>query len=341
MAKLGDKLQLMAEAKSLTLDDVAAHAGVSAATVSRFINNPKVVAPATGDRIREAIAATGYIPNLLAGGLASSKSRMVAVLIPHLTDSIFNDTIEAMVEELAAAGTNVMLGLTGVSPVRTEELIRAALSRRADAIISSGPLNEATRELVQRSPSLFMQIWELPEDPIGLAVGFSHRDAGRDVARFLVSRGYQRPHLVTADGSRARMRSDGFLEEWRALGGGPVTEATVDIPSRFGHGRRVFADLRRLDELPDVVVCGSDYLAQGVIVEAQAAGLRVPDNLAVVGFGNSSIAGEMRPTITTIDIDGTRIAREAIAAIRRHGLGEALPERSIDVGFRLIARESA
>lgn len=341
MKRTGDNLRLVAEARNPTLDDVAAHAGVSAATVSRFINNPKVVAASTAERIRQAISATGYIPNLLAGGLASSRSRMVAVLIPHLTDSIFNDTIETMVEELAAAGTNVMLGLTGVSPSRTEELIRDALSRRADAIISSGPLNEATLDLVGRGPSLFIQIWELPEEPIGLAVGFSHRAAGRDVARFLVSRGYTRPHLVTADGTRARMRSDGFIEEWRALGGGTVTEATVDIPSRFGHARRVFADLRRLAEMPDVVVCGSDYLAQGLIVEAQAAGLRVPDNLAVVGFGNSSIAGEMRPTITTVEIDGARIAREAIAAIRRHGQGEALPERSIDVGFRLIARESA
>ncbi len=328
-------------AKVPTLDDVALAAGVSAATVSRFINNPKVVAQATAERIRAAISESGYIPNLLAGGLASSKSRMVAVLIPHLTDSIFNDTIEAMANELVASGTNVMLGLTGVSAERTEELIRDSLSRRVDGIISSGPLNQSTCDLVRRSGCLFIQIWELPDDPLGIAVGFSHRDAGRDVARFLMARGYRRPHVVTADGTRARMRTAGLIEEWQALGGGPLTEATVDIPSRFGHGRRVFADLRRLGEMPDVVVCGSDYLAQGLIVEAQAAGLRVPDNLAVIGFGNSSIAGEMRPTITTIDIDGARIAREAIAAIGRHGKGEAPRERSIDVGFRLIARESA
>ena len=128
-----------------TLDAVAVHAGVSSATVSRFINNPGVVAPATAERIRAAIVATGYIPNLLAGGLASSKSKMVAVLIPHLVDSIFNDTIEAMVEELSAAGFTVMLGLTGVSAARTGELIRAALSRKVDAIISSGPLGPEAR----------------------------------------------------------------------------------------------------------------------------------------------------------------------------------------------------
>ena len=324
-----------------TLDDVASRAGVSTATVSRYVNNPAVVAKATAERIRQAIAETGYIPNLLASGMASNKSKLVAVLIPHLTDSIFNDTIEAMVEELSAAGLNVMLGITGVSAARTSELIRSALSRRVDAIISSGPLEPAIVEVVRRSSALFIQIWELPEDPVGIAVGFSHEAAGRDMARFLVSRGYRRPHLITAEGARAALRRDAFLAEWQALAGTEVSQATVDIPSRYGHARRAFAEMRRLPELPDVVVCGSDYLAQGIIVEAQAAGVKVPEGLAVVGFGNSSIAGEMRPTITTIEVDGRRIAREVLAAITRHAAGEAPVQESVDVGFRLIARESA
>jgi len=329
------------QGKTPTLDDVALRAGVSAATVSRFINNPGIVAAATAERIRGSIAATGYIPNALAGGLASSKSRMVAVMIPHLVDSMFNDTMERMCDELTAAGINVMLGITGVAADRTEELIRGALARRVDAIISTGPVNDRIVALVERSPALFIQIWELPDDPVGLAIGFSHRDAGRDAARFLQSRGYRRPHLITGDGSRARIRSEGFLDEWRALNGGEVTEATVDIPSRYSHARNAFAEIRRLPDPPDVVVCGSDYLAQGIIVEAQSAGLRVPDNLAVMGFGNSSLAGDMRPTITTVDIDGARIAREAIAAIRDHSSGKPVSHDAIDVGFRLIARESA
>jgi len=331
----------MADAKAPTLDDVAGRAGVSTATVSRYVNNPKVVAEATAERIRTAIRETGYIPNLLAGSLASSKSKLVAVLIPHLTDSIFNDTIESMVEELAAAGTNVMLGLTGTSTRLTEEQIRAALSRRVDAIISTGPMSPEIEALVSRAPTLFIQVWELPIDPVGMAVGFSHVAAGRDIARFVMARGYRRPHVVTGDGSRARMRRDAFVDEWLAEGNAAPTEAIVDIPSRFGHARRIFADLKRMNELPDVVVCGSDYLAQGIIVEALAAGVRVPDQLAVIGFGNSTIAGEMRPSITTVDVDGRRIAREAIAAIRRWSELGDVAERRIDVGFRLIARESA
>lgn len=327
--------------KAPTLDDVAHRSGVSSATVSRFLNNPSVVAKATAERIKNAIAEIGYIPNLLAGGLASSRSRQVSILIPHLSDSIFNDTIESMAEELVAGGVTVMLGLTGVSTERTATLINTALSRRVDAIISTGPLDAQTEELLRRSAVRFIQMWELPEHPIDVAIGFSHRTVGQDIARFLRTRGYRYPHLVTAEGKRAALRRDGFVEEWLRTGGEQPTEDSVMIPSRFGHARRVFAELRRLGRRPDVVVCGSDYLAQGIIVEAQAAGLRVPEDIAVIGFGNASLAGEMRPTITTVDIDGARIAREAIATINRDRNSETDRDRVVDVGFRLIARESA
>lgn len=323
-----------------TLDDVAREAGVSAATVSRFLNSPNVVAAATGKRIRAAVSLTGYIPNALAGDLATSKSRMVAVLIPHLENSLFNDMIERMVSELTASGNNVMIGLTGTSPERTEGLIRAALSRRVDAIISTGPVGESLTAMVANSRTLFVQVWELPAHPVGIAIGFSHVDAGRDIARFLASRGYQRPHIVTADSPRAHDRRNGFFAEWEALGMGMASESIVDMPTRFGHARKVFAEIKRMDQRPDVVVCGSDHLAQGLIVEAQAAGLRVPGDMGVMGFGNNNISSEMRPTITSIDIDGTRIAREVMAAIACHQDGKDFPSRMVDVGFRLIARES-
>ena len=330
----------MTPPRAPTLNDVAREAGVSAATVSRYVNNPAVVAGETGDRIRAAIEATGYIPNALAGDLASNKSRMVAVLIPHLENSLFNDMIERMVSELTASGNNVMIGLTGTSLERSESLVRAALARRVDAIISTGPVSDEVAALVQRSRSLFIQLWDLPEQPIGIAIGFRHEDAGRDIARFLASRGYRRPHVVTADTPRAQGRRDGFVAEWQALGHSAPSESIIDMPTRFGHARRVFADVRRLAERPDVVVCGSDQLAQGMIVEAHAAGLRVPDDLGVIGFGNNTIAGEMRPTITSVDIDGARIAREVMGAIARHQEGQEFLSRKIDVGFRLIARES-
>jgi LacI family gluconate utilization system Gnt-I transcriptional repressor len=324
------------------LDDVAARAGVSPATVSRFYNNPGLVAPSTAERIRKAVADTGYVPDLIAGGLASRRSRLIAVLVPEIAHSIFNDTIEEMVNELARDGLIVMLGLTGPDDAGMPALIDAALSRRAEGVILSGSVaTEAMREQLQGRGATVIETWGLPEKPIDVAVGFSHTAVGIDVARFLASRGYRRPHLVVGNGPRARMRRDAFVHEWTQSGGTRPTEAQVEIPTHFSHARATWRHAMDLDPKPDVIVCGSDLLAQGIIVEAYAAGKRVPQDVAVIGFGNLSIAGEMRPTITSVDLDGARIGREAVAVLRRRAAGEKITNRVIDVGFRLIARESA
>jgi LacI family gluconate utilization system Gnt-I transcriptional repressor len=324
------------------LEDVAARAGVSPATVSRFYNNPTVVAPSTAERIRKAVADTGYVPDLIAGGLASRRSRLVAVLVPEIAHSIFNDTIEEMVNELSRDGHIVMLGLTGPDDRGMPDLIDAALSRRAEGIILSGIIaTDAMRAQLQTRGATVIETWGLPEKPIDIAVGFSHTAVGIDVARFLAGRGYKRPHLIVGNGPRARMRRDAFIREWNQSGRHAPTEMQVEIPTRFGHARLAWRHAMDLPTKPDVIVCGSDLLAQGLIVEAYAAGKRVPQDVAVVGFGNLSIAGEMRPTITSVDLDGARMGREAIAVLRRRAAGEKIVNRVIDVGFRLIARESA
>lgn len=326
--------------RAARLDDVAARAGVSATTVSRYFNNPNVVAKATAERIRTAVAELGYIPNLLAGGLALNRSRVVAVLVPHLTNSIFAETIESMVEELSREGTVVMLGVTA-DEHRLQELIQAALGRRVGAIILTGIVTDpAMRQQLRACNATVVETWGLPDDPIDVAVGFSHHAVGVEIARFLRTRGYRQLHVISADTRRAVERRDALLEEWRS-GGGEPTMDHVSVPAHFGHARAAFANLRRLDAMPDVVVCGSDTLAQGIIIEARSSGLGVPGDLAVVGFGNSSLAGEMRPTITSVDVDGARIARETSEILRRRAAGEANDTHSIDVGFRLIARESA
>lgn len=324
------------------LEDVAARAGVSPATVSRFYNNPAVVAPSTAERIRKAVADTGYVPDLIAGGLASRRSRLIAVLVPEIAHSIFNDTIEEMVNELSRDGLIVMLGLTGPDDSGMAALIDAALSRRAEGVILSGLVaTEAMRAQLQARSATVIETWGLPEKPIDVAVGFSHAAVGVDLARFLAGRGYRRPLLVVGNGNRARMRRDAFVREWTQTGYEPPTQMPVEIPTHFGHARMVWRHAMELDPKPDVIVCGSDLLAQGLIVEAYAAGKRVPQDVAIIGFGNLSIAGEMRPTITSVDLDGARMGREAVGVLRRRAAGEKIVNRVIDVGFRVIARESA
>ena len=324
------------------IQDVAALAGVSTATVSRYFNTPSLLAEETAARIGKAVAELGYVPNLIAGGLASKRSGLVAVMVPLISHSIFNDTIEAMVEELSAEGMSAMLGLTGIGFEHAPKLIDAALGRRADAIILTGEIrDEAIRDRLRRHPSVVIETWGLPEDPINYSVGFSQFAVGEEVAVFLRERGYQRPHLVVADGTRARLRRDGFVAQWTGAGGEAPSEMVVSIPSRFGHGRAAFRRVCELSPRPDVVVCGSDYLAQGVLMEALHVGLRIPDELAVFGFGNLAVAGEMRPSISTVEIDGGRIGRETVRLLKQLAAGLTPEQTNIDVGFRIIARESA
>lgn len=328
-------------ARAPRLDDVAAAAGVSSATVSRFLNNPEMVAAPTAERIRAAIAHTGYLPNLNAGALAGSRSRLIAVLVPDIAQSIFNDTVEAMIDELASDGNSVMLALTGPENHRLEAEINMALARQVDAIILTGLVSgDETRRRLRANPVTVIETWGLPADPIDVAIGFSHSDAGEEVAKFLRARGYRRPHLVVPRSTRSEQRARGFADRWIRDGGEEPTRLEVNVPSHFGQGRLSYRALADLSERPDVVVCGSDWIAQGLIVEAQAAGIRVPDQLAVIGFGNLRMAGDMRPTISSVDVDGARIAREVLRVLRARAAGEAT-ERRVDVGFRVIARESA
>ncbi len=329
------------ERRAATLQDVADRVGVATSTVSRYLSNPSIVAEATRERIQAAIEEVGYIPNSAAASLALKRSKVIALLVPQFANTLFDTTIDLITTELHDDGYTVLLGLTGWDLDRVESLVRAAISRQVEAIISGGHVPDDVRKVIERSGVTYVHIWDIPEDPIDIAIGFSHREAGTELARFVHNRGYVRPHLVTATSSRAMVRSQAFKAEWQKLMQEEPSEQTISAPSRFDQARGAFANMRRMDEMPDVVLCASDTLAQGIIVEASSAGLQVPEDIAVIGFGNAAIAGEMRPTITTVEIDGRRLAQETLQVLRERLNDDGFDKKTVDVGFTIIGRESA
>ncbi|MGX7895326.1 LacI family DNA-binding transcriptional regulator [Tsuneonella sp. HG222] len=327
--------------RAQTIDDVARLAKVSTATVSRYVNNPDVVAEETGKRVQAAIETLGYVPNAHAGSLASSSSHFIAILVPNLANSIVERTIERLVDRLAEAGSVPFLALTSLSEDRHRATILAALQRRAEAIVLSGPVPPDMRELLRRSDSTTIEMWGMPDDPVDVAVGFSHFEVGRALARFVWDAGYRRPHLVTGKGVRPYRRREGFLGEWERLGGRPATEFEVPIPSDFGHAQDVVTNVQGLAERPDVIVTGSDYLAIGVIAVSTKRGLLVPRDYAVIGFGDIAAAEVVRPPLTTVRIDGERIADETLNILRSRREGTPLLTNKVDCGFEIVRRESA
>ncbi|MBL8552171.1 MAG: LacI family DNA-binding transcriptional regulator [Hyphomonadaceae bacterium] len=322
-----------------TLAEVARLAKVSPATVSRALNNPNIVAEETNRRIQEAVRQTGYVPNLLAGGLASSRSRLVAIIVPVLARSVFNEMIEAMTEELMAARYQVMLSLSGHQDEHLPAIVDSVLARRPEGIILTGMVTDPLlRERLVSTGATIIETRHLPGEPIQHVIGFSHHAVGVAVAQAFHELGRRMPLIVAPDTVRSLERQNGFTKEMARLGVRRVSTITMPMPSSVGQGRAALAEFLDNGGKADCVMCGADWQAHGVIIEAQRRGIRIPEDLAVFGFGNTDFAESMEPSLSSVNIDGRQIGVAAAQILVERSPG---PPTFRDVGFSLIRRESA
>ena len=328
---------------SLTLIDVAKVAGVSPMTVSRALHRPELVSENTREKVREAVRQTGYVPNMLAGGLASNKSRLVAIFLPTIANSIFADTVQALMDRLTQAGYQTLLGLTGYSAEQEEKLLEAVLGRRPDGIVLTGTLHtESSRLRLAQAGIPVVEAWDLSEDPLDMLVGFSHERVGEETARHLLNKGYRQFSVVSISDPRGLRRCHSLIAELKRLGVGEVPMEVLAPPATLEVGREGLQRLLDQPTQPEIVVCSSDTVAQGVLAEAASRGLKVPQDLAVMGFGDLSSAAHVYPALSTVSVDGKNIGlRVAQALLERfeNPASQHDPVR-IDTGFTLIDRAS-
>ena len=330
----------------LTLRDVAKLAGVAPITASRALNTPDAVSPAILARVREAVERTGYVPNMLAGGLASKKSRLVAAVVPTISGSVFLEMVQSLTEVLAQSGYQVMLGQTGYENSREDALLEAIIGRRPDGVVLTGIMRSAQgRRRLLASGIPVVETWDLTPTPIDMLVGFSHARIGVAVAEFLHRKGRKRVATIGGSDERAARRHQAFADAALRLGmaGGAeaVPNCVVPAPTTVGSGREALRHLLASDPDIDAVYCSSDLLALGVMTEAQAQGIAVPRQLAVVGLGDLGFSRDLYPALTTVRIDGTAIGSTAAHFIIERAEGRQIAEPVCDVGFSIIERDSA
>ena len=228
--------------KSVTLHDVARAAGVSPITASRALGNPDLVSPATRARVHAAVEATGYIPNLLAGGLKSQRSMTVGALVPVISVAQFLPTVQTLTEELDRAGYQLILGQTGYDHAREAALLDTLVGRRVDGIVVAGLLQTGSAaERLRKLALPVVETWEFSERPLDMLVGFSHLKVGSAVAGFFLAKGWQRVGIATGDDRRAGLRREGFV----AAMGREVPTARVKAPSNMALGRAALGELLR------------------------------------------------------------------------------------------------
>lgn len=327
---------------AITLRDVAMLAGVAPITASRALNTPSQVSDDVLRKVQEAVDRTGYVPNRMAGGLASSKSRLIAAVVPSTVFSVFNETIEALNGALFESGYQLMLGQTGYSSEREELLLESVISRRPDGIFITGimpPGKARTRLMASGIP--VVETWDLTPTPIDMLIGFSHADIGQAVAQYLLSKGNQKYAIVTADDERAGRRNKAFIETVKAHKSGDVLVQNVGDLRTLKSGREALKQILLLKPDVDAIFCSSDLLALGVLTEARAQKISVPHQISIMGFGDVPFVEDMIPALTTVKINGAEIGRLAAQCLVDRAQGKAVDQHIVDVGFSIVSRESA
>lgn len=330
-----------------TMKDVAREAGVSVMTVSRAFRSDASITDATRDRIRQVADDLGYVFDAVASNLRSQRSGFVAVTIPSINNANFADTVGGLTSQLDAAGLQVLLGRTNYDMAEEERLIGQMLRRQPEAlVVTGGHHTDRARAMMQNAGIPVVETWDLPRRPLGHVVGFSNAGAMRVMVAHLTGRGYRRIAFIGGDSAydtRGADRRRGFVVAMEEAGLDPSRLITVGRPpTSMRQGADAMAMV--LDSLPDTeaVIGVADPAAFGALTECARRGIRVPDDMAIAGFGNFEIAGISEPALTTIDPFPARIGDQAgrlIADLLRGKTTENGPTL-IEVGPQLVTRAS-
>jgi LacI family transcriptional regulator len=324
--------------KKPTIRDVAARAGVSIATVSKYINSAQRFTPAVERRIRAAIDELAYHSDPVARSMITGKTGSVGVVILDIGNPHFTNFVRGANRVAIENGYNLLFVDTEESQAREDELLQA-LSRRVDGLIVSTRMPDAHMDkvLAYGKPVVFSG---RPAHPGVPSISIDAHAAARMIGELLVNQGHRRiAYLGFAPARPDAERMRGLTESLKAHGL-ELTRFEVTRPS-IAEGERACSVVVLRKDRPDAVVCYNDMVAIGFMSAARALGIAIPSDLSVVGIDNIPFGRFSSPPLTTVDTQGERLGEEAMQLLFRQIEGRNPP----DVGHtflepRLVMRDS-
>jgi LacI family gluconate utilization system Gnt-I transcriptional repressor len=307
------------------------------------MRNQGLVAETTRQKVMETVLALGYVPNRIAGSLASLDSQLVGVVVPSLSNIVFPEVLQGINAGLKASGYQAVISISDYDIDREETLVRGILAWQPAAILITGfDHTVATRRMLDNSGVRVVEMMDIDSAPIDAAVGMSHRRAGYAAGQHLVERGYQRfgyvGHDWTAD-RRARLRYDGLCEALHKAGRSIVAHAIADGQSSVASGREQTAQLIARASI-DVAVYSNDDMAVGGVFHCLDRGIAVPDQLAIFGFNGLEIGRELPQPLSTVRSNRFLIGQKAVETILTSPDRPATPT-IIDTGFEIFTGATA
>lgn len=324
------------QSSAATLAHVARRAGVGESTVSRVLRNHGSVSPATREKILKAAADLHYVPNRIAGTLASMRSKLVGIVMPSVGNTVVPEVLAGANAVLENAGFQPVIGVSNYDPQREEMLIESILSWRPSGLLVAGlEHTERARRMLKGCGVRVVELIDIDGEGIDMVVGSSHRGAGRASAQYLLGRGYRRIGYVGHD-IRADVRAGKRLEGFRAV----MAEQGLTIldhefwPNRGSsvEGGRIGTAmlLARRNDL-DAIYFSNDDLAIGGYFHCLENGISIPGQLALFGYNGLEIARLTPQPLSTI-----RSPRIAMGTTGAELLLAGGPSEVVDMAFELI-----
>lgn len=299
----------------MTLRDVADAASVSEMTVSRVLRNRGDVSDRTRERVFEAARTLGYVPNKIAGALASNRVNLVGVVIPSLSNMVFPDVLHGIDAVLDDTELQPVIGTSQYDPQREEKVIYEMLSWRPSGLIVAGlEHTDAARAMMGAAGVPVVEVMDVDGDPVAAAVGISHEDAGRAMAAEIVARGYKNMGYLgsssTAD-ARAQKRFRGFEAGLAEAGVALADKIFYDGTSGFGTGRRMTQALLERSPGLDFLYYNTDMNAAGGLLYCLEKGMDIPGQIGLAGFNSFEVLDGLPMRIATMDSQREAIGRRA------------------------------
>ncbi|EFB2835241.1 LacI family DNA-binding transcriptional regulator [Escherichia coli] len=305
----------------VTIADVAQLAGVGTMTVSRALRTPEQVSDKLREKIEAAVNELGYMPNLTASALASASSHTIAMVVPNLAEAGCTEMFAGLQHVLQPAGYQIILAESRHRLEQEEKLLETLLaSNIAAAILLSVEHNNTVRNWLKNASIPVMEIGAIRTDPIDMNIGIDNVAAMFELTDMLVQRGYQNIGLLCANQEQwiFQQHLQGWYKAMLRHHMAPNRVINAALPPFFSSGASQLPEFLLAWPELDALVCVSDELACGVLYECQRRRIKVPDDLAVVGFGDSDVSKVCQPPLTTMAVPHRKIGLEA---------GKALLER--------------
>jgi LacI family transcriptional regulator len=325
------------------IEDVAAAAGVSTATVSRVLNKPQSVREALRTRVTAAVARLGYVPHAGARALKLQRSGTVGAVFPTIDNAIFAQAIDALQQRLAEAGLQLLIATSGYDVDTEARQAINLVTRGADALVLCG-LGQSPALLQflrgRDFPTVHAMSWPAPAGTI--CVGFDNQRAIGQAVRYLLDLGHRRVAMLAGlahHNDRAAARIAGVRQALKQAGLKLAPQHLVERPYGLAEAREGLRLLMTTQPAPTAIVCGNDVLAFGALLEARKLGIAVPEQLSIIGFDDLEMARHIQPALTTLHVPTPllwrTVAERVIAALEQAPLQVAT-----EVEVELVLRES-